>query len=66
MDTLCQGGKVEIERTDDNAGMRGCGVMQPDEMASIECHHDPALRHSKCQDIRNLPTSVLDFSSRFR
>jgi len=52
MDTLCQGGKVGIKRTDDNAGMRGRGVMQPNEMASIERDHDPVLRHSKRQYIR--------------
>ena len=51
MDTLCQGGKVGIKRTDDNASMRGRGVMQPHEMASIERDHDPVLRHGKRQDI---------------
>jgi hypothetical protein len=52
MDTLRQGGKVGIKRTDDNAGMRGRGVMQPNEMASIEGDHDPVLCPSKPQDIR--------------
>jgi hypothetical protein len=52
MDTLCQGGKVGIKRTDDNAGMCGRGVMQANEMPSIERDHDPVLCHGKRQDIR--------------
>jgi hypothetical protein len=51
MDTLCQGGKVEIKRTDDNAGMRGRGMMQPNEMAAIEGDHNPILRHGKREDL---------------
>src|SRR5574341_424918 len=52
MDTLCQGGKVGIKCTNYNTSMRGRGMMQPNEMASIERDHDPVLCHGKCQDIR--------------
>jgi hypothetical protein len=51
MDTLCQGDKVEIKCTDNYAGMRGCRVMQPNEMAAIEGDHNPLLRHGKRQDL---------------
>jgi hypothetical protein len=66
MNTLCQGDKVGIKRTDDNAGMRGHGVMQPNEMASIEGDHDPVLCHGKRQDIRirNRLSSLLALDSR--
>ncbi len=43
VDTLCQGGKVGIKRTNHNASMHGRGVMQSNEMASVERDHDPVL-----------------------
>ena len=52
VDTLCQGGKVGIKRTNHNASMHGRGVMQSNEMASVERDHDPVLCHGECQDIR--------------
>jgi hypothetical protein len=52
VDALCQGHKVGIKRTDHNAGMRGHGLMQPNEMASIERDHDPLRGHRKRQHVR--------------
>jgi hypothetical protein len=51
MDALRQGHKIRIERTDYNTGMRGCRVMQANEVTSIEGHYNPLFGHCKRQHI---------------
>ncbi len=51
MDTLGQCRKIGIIRTDHNTRMLRCGLMQSNEMPSIEREHDALFCHGKRQDI---------------
>ena len=52
MDTLGQGRKVRIVRTDHHPRMLRRGMMQPNEMPPVEREHDPLCCDGKGQDIR--------------
>jgi hypothetical protein len=49
---LRQRGEIEIERADDDAGVPGPVLMQPDEVPPVQRHDCATLAGRELQDVR--------------